>query len=125
MTRTVVTATCPVCTRKSVTVLKSGGLRGHTRWPRYGRGPKLCEGSRQRPDDAALAARAPLMRAAQDAADLYDAKTARVSKARRDIVEAEAAIAAGEPMLPRLRADAEAARAALVAHDAAAKDGAS
>lgn len=100
---------CPVCSFR-IAVRGNGRLYPHDRQTETGRVD--CLGSDSVAGDAALAARAPLYRAADDAAR-------RLKRAERAVAVARETIAREEPRLPDLCKAQIATAMALAVHDAA------
>lgn len=101
---------CPMCGRPH-RIDKGGAMIDHTRYGEDG-GWRTCEATGVRFDDAAFVARAPLLKAASDAAMERDAT-------KRQLDQAHATFAAHSRNLPVFQAQATAAEAALAAYDAA------
>ena len=102
-------ARCHVCGFASQ-VLKDGTFRTHSRYVYQHHGSVRCEGAGQRADDARLAARGKVYRAAADARQELDASLVAIAVARKTI-ERE------ETRLQALGAKSAAAVEALAAFD--------
>ena len=102
-------ATCHICGTPTI-VRADGCFRNHSRYPAGMRYAVQCEGTDQRADDARLAARGKVYRAAADARQELDASLVAIAVARKTI-ERE------ETRLQALGAKSAAAVEALAAFD--------